>query len=136
MWLPQVLLAYRSSVHESTGATPFALLYGHEARLPVDLCFPNPAETNSTNKLSRVHSNSSTTYFCKQGRSFNCHRKDKLTSTTAKPGENHSMSVTKFGYLILEHPGESTPQPRRSQRSRQPPNQFGNNVYDYDDLIP
>ena len=24
-WLPQVLLAYRSSVHESTGATPFAL---------------------------------------------------------------------------------------------------------------
>ena len=38
-WLPQVLLAYRSSVHESTGATPFALLCGCEARLPVNLCF-------------------------------------------------------------------------------------------------
>ena len=43
-WLPQVLLAYRSSVHESTGATPFALLYGREARLPVDLCFPCPTD--------------------------------------------------------------------------------------------
>ena len=42
-WLPQVLLAYRSSVHKPTGATPFALLYGREARLPVDLFFPCPA---------------------------------------------------------------------------------------------
>ena len=47
-WLPQVLLAYRSNVHESTGATPFALLYEREARLPVDLCFPCPAEPSTT----------------------------------------------------------------------------------------
>lgn len=35
--LHQVLLAYRTSINESTGATPFSLLYGREARLPVDL---------------------------------------------------------------------------------------------------
>ena len=38
--------------------------------------------------------------------------------------------------IIPADSGESTPQFRRSQRSRQPPDRFGNNVYDYDDLIP
>lgn len=42
LWLEQVLFAYRTSVHESTGATPFFLLYGREARLPIDLCFAPP----------------------------------------------------------------------------------------------
>ena len=39
--LPYVLLAYRSSVHASTGATPYSMLYGREANLPVDLMFPS-----------------------------------------------------------------------------------------------
>jgi hypothetical protein len=38
--LPLVLGAYRSSVHASTGCTPFAMLYGREMSLPVDLMFP------------------------------------------------------------------------------------------------
>jgi hypothetical protein len=41
--LPYVLLAYRSSVHASTGATPYSMLYGREANLPVDLMFPSSA---------------------------------------------------------------------------------------------
>ena len=48
MWLEQVLFAYRTSVHESTGATPFFLLYGREARLPIDLCFAPPPGDETT----------------------------------------------------------------------------------------
>ena len=44
LYLHQVLLAYRTSINESTGATPFSLLYGREARLPVDLCFDPPPD--------------------------------------------------------------------------------------------
>ncbi len=42
--LPYLMMAYRSSVHASTGVTPFAMLYGREMVLPVDLMVPKPTE--------------------------------------------------------------------------------------------
>ena len=44
--LPYVLMAYRSSVHESTGFTPHYLVFGHEMSLPLDLMYrPPPSMT-------------------------------------------------------------------------------------------
>ena len=40
--LPAVMLAYRSSVQETTGATPFSLMFGREVCLPVDIMFGTP----------------------------------------------------------------------------------------------
>lgn len=40
--LPYVLLAYRSSVHESTKETPFGMLFGREVLLPIDVVTPPP----------------------------------------------------------------------------------------------
>ncbi|KRY07124.1 Retrovirus-related Pol polyprotein from transposon [Trichinella patagoniensis] len=40
--LPVTLLAYRRSVQESTGATPYRVLYGREATLPIDLMYGLP----------------------------------------------------------------------------------------------
>ena len=37
--LPYVLMAYLSSVHESTGFTPRYLVFGHEIYLPLDLMY-------------------------------------------------------------------------------------------------
>lgn len=41
--LPCLMLEYRSSVHETTKETPFMLMFGREARLPVDVMFGHPA---------------------------------------------------------------------------------------------
>ena len=39
--LPFALLAYRMSVRTSTGATPFSLVYGMEAVLPIEVEIPS-----------------------------------------------------------------------------------------------
>ena len=45
-YLPLLLLAYRSSVHESTKQTPYMMFFGRHALLPVDLlCCPPCTET-------------------------------------------------------------------------------------------
>ena len=44
--LPFTLFAYRTSPHESTGATPFKLLYGRAAVLPTEALLQPPTERN------------------------------------------------------------------------------------------
>lgn len=44
--LPQVLLAYRTAKHSSTDVTPHRMLFGREARLPVDLIVGDGPGTN------------------------------------------------------------------------------------------
>jgi len=38
--LAAVLLAERTSVHQPTGVTPFSLIYGREAVLPIETRYP------------------------------------------------------------------------------------------------
>ena len=38
--LPAVMMAYRSSVHESTGFSQYRLMFGEECTLPMDIGLP------------------------------------------------------------------------------------------------
>ena len=40
--LPAVMLAYRSSPHQTTHQSPFMLTFGSKVRLPVDVMFGRP----------------------------------------------------------------------------------------------
>ena len=53
--LPYFVMAYRSSVHESTGYTPQVLVFGQELNLPPDSMYPNPQENETTALHEFVH---------------------------------------------------------------------------------
>jgi len=44
MHLPYAMLAYRTSVHSSTGFSPAEVLLGYKLKLPIDLLMPRPAD--------------------------------------------------------------------------------------------
>ena len=45
--LPGFMMAYRTAVHESTGQTPYRLIFGQEMRMPVDYMYPTTSDTKS-----------------------------------------------------------------------------------------
>ena len=49
------MMAYRSSVHESTGYTPQFLVFGQELSLPLDCMYPNPQENAIIDSHEFVH---------------------------------------------------------------------------------
>ena len=53
--LPYVMMAYRSSVQESTGCTPQFLVFGQEPSLPLHCMYPNPQENTTTDIHEFVH---------------------------------------------------------------------------------
>jgi hypothetical protein len=42
--LSQLCFSYNSSVHETTGVSPFYVMFGRESIIPVDLVYPNRVE--------------------------------------------------------------------------------------------
>jgi hypothetical protein len=42
VWISQMLLAYRTTTHMSTGFTPHYMMFGREARMPIDVIAPDP----------------------------------------------------------------------------------------------
>ena len=50
-----VMMAYQSSVHESTGYTPQFLDFGQELSVPLDCMYPNPQEKETTDIHEFLH---------------------------------------------------------------------------------
>ena len=57
--LPQVLLAYRSSVHATTGFTPNFLMFGREIILPLQAVIGRPVIRRTFAKHRRLYSRAS-----------------------------------------------------------------------------
>ena len=47
--IPYLMMAYRSGRHASTRCSPFAILYGWESTMPIDLVFPDKKDLIPSN---------------------------------------------------------------------------------------
>ena len=47
-YIPMIVLAYNSSVHDRTRCTPASLMLGHQLCLPIDLALGTPETRHST----------------------------------------------------------------------------------------
>ena len=56
-YVPLVMMAYRSSVHQSTGTSACKMTFGHEIRLPIDLVFGQPERENSEQVYGSQYAN-------------------------------------------------------------------------------
>lgn len=50
--LPTILLAYRTSIHETTSATPFELMFGRQARIPEDVMYSLPTSASTPSQYA------------------------------------------------------------------------------------
>ncbi|CAG2236996.1 unnamed protein product [Mytilus edulis] len=53
--LPQVMMAYRSSVHASTGQTPNMMMFGRNIFLPMEAVIPRPDGPNESTSLKQIN---------------------------------------------------------------------------------
>ena len=97
--LPYVNFVYNTTIHRTTGATPFSLVYGQECQYPIDLFYPKPHDQKRTQ-------NEFVDWLDRQFREAHSHARELLGVNRNRQKdqfhknilENHTKSMTKFGF--------------------------------------
>ena len=97
--LPQLLYAYNTTPHQSTGESPFFLMFGREARLPVDFLLGRVQDPISGSVNDWVHEHQTRLHLAFDG------VRDRLKDAAQRRKERHDRTVRSVplteGQLVL-----------------------------------
>ena len=98
-WEKQVFMAYNTSVQASTGYTPFFLMFGRQARIPVDVLYgvPNNAAQSPSMYASTLRKQMNKAFALARKRSLLKHSRQKEINDK----KIHGKSYQKGDYLWL-----------------------------------
>lgn len=85
--LPQMLYAYNTTPHQSTGESPFFLMFGREARLPVDFLLGRVQDPVDGTISDWVREHQARLHLAFEG------VRDRLREAAQRRKENHDQSV-------------------------------------------
>ena len=85
--LPQILYAYNTTPHQSTGESPFFLMFGREAKLPVDFLLGRVQDPVDGTISDWVREHQTRLHLAFEG------VRDRLRETAQRRKENHDQSV-------------------------------------------
>lgn len=95
-YLPYLMMAYRSSVHETIGETPCFMMFGREVQLPVDLLFGKGSNSETENIPSYVD-----TLLNRFEKVYETVR-DRLLSASTRQKNRYDLSCTFPKYKVGE----------------------------------
>lgn len=93
--LRQLCMAYNTSVQATTGQMPFFLMFGRQARLPVDIVYgsPTPAAASTSEYATKLRESLESAY--QKVRKHTNHRLERQKSfMTNESTENHLLKAT------------------------------------------
>ena len=103
--IPTIMFAYRSSVHESTGESPFCLMFGCEAPLPVDVMYKLARNNESPKSPAKTRQTYCANVSVKLMQGFALIWRNSETSrshtTTLKCTAKHTKKEILYGYIVL-----------------------------------
>ena len=92
LYLPKVLLVYRTSIHEITGFTPYRLVFGQSPQLPIDViagCVHNHKTQSYPQFVKQTHEYLKQAYTMVQKRLTQQHQFRKHFLTNMVLQKNH-----------------------------------------------
>ena len=108
--LPQLLFAYRTAIHDTTGFTPFHITFGRSPVLPIEAMVgipPQPKNKDVPPFLAKLHDSLHTSYTAVRAHIASAHQRNKERYDTQKPFSPYSVGDLVWLHVSAIKPGKT-----------------------------
>ena len=108
--LPQLLFAYRTAIHETTGFTPFHITFGRSPILPLEAMMgslPQQRNKDVPSFLAKLHNSLQTAYTTVRAHIASAHQRNKARYDKERPFSPYSVGDLVWLHVSAVKPGRT-----------------------------